>query len=192
MAVILSAADRRRIPWKNGGGEAEDIASHPPDADWITMEWRVSRAWITASGPFSVFPGIDRTFLVADGDGVELSPAGAPVRLDPDAPPFAFPGDVATDCRLLDGPVVALNVMTRRDGWRHRVTRRSVSGPQRLVATAPVTFAVVLRGEAALRSASAASALGPADALRLSSGEEIALDAGPGTVLAWIELAEVG
>ncbi|BBK39805.1 hypothetical protein STAQ_48830 [Allostella sp. ATCC 35155] len=192
MAGILRAAGRRRIPWKNGGGEAEDVAAHLPDADWITMEWRVSRAWITASGPFSVFPGIDRTFLVAEGDGVELSPAGAPVQLDQVAAPFSFPGDVATDCRLLAGPVVALNVMTRRERWRHRVTRRPVTGPERLAATAPVTLAVLLRGRAALPGVDADAVIEPADAIRLSPGETIALDAVPSTVLAWIELSEAG
>lgn len=192
MAGILRAAGRRRIPWKNGGGEAEDVAAHPPDADWITMEWRVSRAWITASGPFSVFPGIDRTFLVAEGDGVELSPAGVPVQLDRDAAPFSFPGDVATDCRLLAGPIVALNVMTRRERWRDRMTRRQVTGPERLAATASVTLAVLLRGRAALPGGGTDAVLGLADAIRMLPGEAITLDAVPSTVLAWIELSEVG
>ncbi len=53
MISLLRAGDRPRIPWKNGGGEAEDIATGPPGASWESMDWRVSRAWIAASGPFS-------------------------------------------------------------------------------------------------------------------------------------------
>ncbi|WP_374449373.1 HutD family protein [Stella sp.] len=184
--MILRAAGRRRIPWKNGGGEAEDIASGPPGADWSTMDWRISRAWIAASGPFSVFPGIDRTFLVTEGRGVELSPAGVPARLGPDAPPFAFAGDVATGCVLLDGPVIALNVMTARGRWRHRLERRPLAGRTSLAGTAPVTLAVLLRGAADLPGRDVR--LTAADAVRLLPDEAVPVDAAAGTVLAWVEL----
>ncbi len=186
MIRILRAADRRRIPWRNGGGEAEDIAVEPPGASWDGMAWRIGRAWIAASGPFSSFPGIDRTFLVVEGDGVELSPAGLPpVRLDPSQPPYRFPGDVATGCRLLGGPVVAFNVMSDRGAWRHTLVRRSWSGAMELAGTAGGTVAVLLRGTAAVRGAD--DRLGPLDALRLDGGDSVTLDAAVESSIALVE-----
>ena len=189
MTRILRAAGRRRIAWKNGGGQAEDIASEPPDASWEAMDWRVSRAWITASGPFSVFPGIDRTFLVVEG-GVELSPAGmAPARLTPSSPPYGFPGDVATGCRLLGGDAVAFNVMTTRGRWRHRVTCRPWSGMAAFGAAfgaaADVTLVTLLRGSAGVEGL-AGEDLRPLDAVWLPKGSDVRLAAGTGTALAAI------
>ncbi|BBK34747.1 hypothetical protein EDC65_2763 [Stella humosa] len=184
MIQILRAADRTPIPWKNGGGRAEDIASGPADATWDAMDWRVSRAWIEASGPFSVFGPIDRTFMVADGDGVELSPAGMPAaRLDMTSAPFSFPGDVATGCRLLGGPVIAFNLMTARGRWRHRLARRACSGPTELAGAATLSFAVLLQGAARM----GAEALALQDAVRLPRGEHVTLDAS-GATIAWVEL----
>ncbi|BBK45346.1 hypothetical protein STVA_53660 [Allostella vacuolata] len=188
MIEILRAADRHPIPWKNGGGQAEDIASAPPAASWDAMDWRVSRAWITASGPFSIFPGIDRTFLVADGDGVVLSPAGmAAAALDLSSPPFVFAGDVATGCRLAAGPTIAFNVMSARGRWHHRVTRHEPSGAFELAATAPGTLAVLLRGRARLQG-HGKPALAAGDAVRLSAGATLALAAEPHASIAWVEL----
>lgn len=183
MLRILRAADRRRIAWKNGGGEAEDIASAPADASWDAMDWRVSRAWIAASGPFSVFPGIDRTFLVVEGDGVELSPDGhPPVRLDPSSPPYAFPGDVATGCRLLGSPVTAFNVMSRRGRWRHDVARSALAGTTELPGAATATLAMVLRGAARLQAPDE-GVLAAADAVLLAAGRAASLEATDGTLV---------
>jgi environmental stress-induced protein Ves len=189
MISLLRAADRPRIPWKNGGGEAEDIATGPPGASWESMDWRVSRAWIAASGPFSVFPGIDRTFMVADGAGVELTPSGVAVRLGPASQPFPFPGDVATGCVLLDGPVVAFNVMSARGRWRHRLDRRRIAGETRLAGSATVSVAVLLEGTARMLRPQPCD-LGLQDAISLAPGDAVALDAGTGATIAWVELWE--
>lgn len=190
---ILRAAGRRRIAWKNGGGQAEDIATEPPDASWEAMDWRVSRAWITASGPFSIFPGIDRTFVVVEG-GVELSPAGmAPARLTPSSPPYGFPGDVATGCRLSGGDAVAFNVMTARGRWRHRVTCRPWSGIAAFEGAADLTLVTLLHGLAGLAGFEerAGEDLRPLDAVWLPKGSDVRLAAGTGTGTALAAIVEL-
>ncbi|MEU9110928.1 HutD family protein [Streptomyces sp. NPDC048483] len=113
---ILRADGRVAVPWSNGGGVTREIAAHPPGAGWDTFAWRVSLADVTRDGPYSPLPGIRRILTVIDGGGLELTVDGTP-RLLPDRfRPFAFPGGAATDSRLLDGPVVNLNVMVR-EGW---------------------------------------------------------------------------
>lgn len=103
-------------PWKNGGGSTREIASWPPGAGLDTFDWRVSIATIAASGPFSVFAGVDRTIMLLDGAGVWLHAPAASIehRLDRLHEPFAFSGDIALDCTVLGGASSDFNVMSRR------------------------------------------------------------------------------
>ncbi|UQX04370.1 HutD family protein [Streptomyces sp. RerS4] len=111
---ILRAAERAATPWKNGGGVTREIAAHPEGAGTVDFAWRVSLAEVAVDGPFSEFPGVDRTLTLAEGAGMDLTIAGEPRRLDERYVPRHFPGDRPTDCRLVDGPVVNFNVMYRR------------------------------------------------------------------------------
>ena len=66
----------RRMPWKNGAGETREIAVFPESASIDTFEWRVSTATVAQSGPFSLFPGVDRTLCVLSGAGFDLAVEG--------------------------------------------------------------------------------------------------------------------
>lgn len=126
---LLRAAGYRRMPWKNGGGETTEIAVFPSHAGLSDFGWRVSMAKVAGDGPFSIFPEIDRTLCVLEGNGIELSIAGkGVVRLDPASEPLAFPADVAINARLTDGAITDLNVMTRRGVASHRVSRIDIDG----------------------------------------------------------------
>jgi environmental stress-induced protein Ves len=124
---VLNPDRYRRMPWKNGRGETVEIAIFPPDADLETFEWRISSASVASDGPFSSFSGIDRTLCVLSGKGILLSVGtGKPQAIGPDTAPFSFPADAAAVARLIDGPIIDLNVMTRRAVWRHTVCRRKL------------------------------------------------------------------
>ncbi len=121
---ILRAADHRVMPWKNGGGSTTEIAIAPAGAGIDGFDWRISMAVVAADGPFSTFPGVDRTLAVLDGAGLALHGLpGGTARLTPSAEPFAFPADAAVAASLIDGPITDLNVMTRRGRFRSRVRR---------------------------------------------------------------------
>ena len=78
----FDTAELHATPWKNGGGTTRQVACWPPGAGSDDFDWRVSIATIAASGPFSTFPGIDRTIMLLDGPGVHLrSWCGATVLL---------------------------------------------------------------------------------------------------------------
>ncbi|MGR8011149.1 HutD/Ves family protein [Streptomyces hypolithicus] len=113
---VLRAAERPVAPWKHGGGVTREIAAWPDGAGTDGFEWRVSLADVTADGPFSTFPGVDRTLTVVEGAGMDLTVGGERHLVDARDTPRRFPGDVPTHGRLLDGPVVNLNAMHRRDG----------------------------------------------------------------------------
>ncbi len=129
---ILRARDHIRMPWKNGGGVTTQIAKYPPDATLDNFAWRVSMADVTSDGSFSQFAGVDRNLSVLEGDGMCLEIAGQPaITLTPATPPFAFPGDVVTAATLTGGPIVDLNVMTRRGHVTQRVERINLSCDER-------------------------------------------------------------
>ena len=69
---LIRSKSYRRMPWKNGGGETTEIAVSPQNASLEAFDWRVSMARVESDGPFSAFPGIDRTLAVLEGQGIEL------------------------------------------------------------------------------------------------------------------------
>ena len=92
------------------------------------FDWRVSMAEVASDGPFSLFPGIDRTLTVIEGEGMELMIEGRPsLIVGAGADPVVFPGDVPTSAKLQSGPIRDLNVMTRRGRFQHDVRRISTS-----------------------------------------------------------------
>ncbi|WP_438753376.1 HutD/Ves family protein [Pararhizobium sp. O133] len=160
---VLRARDYRRMPWKNGGGETTEIAVFPKNADLAGFGWRVSMATVASDGPFSVFPGIDRTLSILQGDGMELDIAGsAPVILTQASEPLAFPADAPTSARLISGTIVDLNIMTRRGVWTHQVERRIVEGQHHLDAEGGVTMLLSL-GNLRIESYGNAEELGRLD-----------------------------
>ena len=107
---IQRAVDRTPQPWKNGLGVQYEIMCDGslPD-DWT---WRLSTADITQDVPFSIFPGVNREFCVADGNGVVLAINGVEHRCEPGSI-TKFRGDDEVYAALIDGPMKALNLMVR-------------------------------------------------------------------------------
>jgi environmental stress-induced protein Ves len=139
------------MPWKNGLGFTREIAIDPPGASMSDagFRWRLSIATVDQSGPFSSFPGIDRTIMVIDGKGMELTVAGqAPHRLDRCFLPFSFPGDAATECKLIDGPIRDFNLMVNRKILSARTTVCRWSDPIRLAIDVPIAMLHLLEGDA--------------------------------------------
>jgi environmental stress-induced protein Ves len=112
---LLTPADYRRMPWRNGGGRTTEIASYPPGAALDAFDWRISIADVVKDGPFSRFAGIDRTIVLIAGAGMRLDGDGHSVLLTGLYEPYAFRGDDAVDCTLVDGPVRVFNLMLRRN-----------------------------------------------------------------------------
>ncbi|RZL63467.1 MAG: HutD family protein [Variovorax sp.] len=120
-------------PWKNGGGSTREVACWPPGASLDAFDWRVSIATIAASGPFSVFPGVDRTIMLLEGDGVRLQSARFDHSLGTPHKPFAFDGEAAVDCSLRGGASTDFNLMVRRA--RGAATLRVLNDAQTLEAS---------------------------------------------------------
>jgi hypothetical protein len=104
--------------WKNGSGETREIASCPsPDAPFL---WRASIATLSADGPFSLFPGVDRVITLLEG---------APLWLRGDEvnhclkrwQPWAFAGEWTLRSEGISGEGLDFNIMTQRGRAASRV-----------------------------------------------------------------------
>ncbi|MFG2781781.1 HutD family protein [Streptomyces prunicolor] len=182
MIRSLPASARTAVPWKNGGGVTREIAAWPEGAGMDDFAWRVSLAEVAADGPFSDFPDVDRTLTVVEGAGMDLTVGGARWLVNTRYEPRDFRGDVPTDCRLLDGPVVNLNVMWRRGAGPAAASPAGSTAGSTAGSAAP-TVAVV-RGRLPLRTdvlvvvldgtaEVAGLTLGPYDAVQLGAEDAV-------------------
>ncbi|MGO6881513.1 HutD/Ves family protein [Rhizobium ruizarguesonis] len=163
---ILRAGDHKRMPWKNGKGETVEIAVFPSDASINDFDWRISMAAVAEDGPFSIFPGIDRTLAILDGNGMVLDVAGnSPVLLTTASDPLAFPADVPVAARLEDGAITDLNVMTRRNGLTHTLIRIDVDGSKAVPLPPSTCLLLCHRGALSFRRNGETGALAAGDAL---------------------------
>lgn len=117
----LTSDDVRRLPWKNGRGVTEEIALWPPGSAFERGEfdWRISKALVDESGPFSSFPGFDRILVVTDGEGFVLTHGDRAPRVRVRRfEPYLFSGDWPTSAELQSGSVADFNVLLRRGSFR--------------------------------------------------------------------------
>jgi uncharacterized protein len=112
----LSSGEYKRTPWKNGGGITTELAISPQNADLSDFVWRVSIAEVEADGPFSLFPGSDRTIMLIEGNGMILDAGGyGSIALLEPFRPQSFSGDWPVFGKLVSGRVRDFNLIVRRD-----------------------------------------------------------------------------
>ncbi|BDU73910.1 HutD/Ves family protein [Mesoterricola silvestris] len=174
----LGPADYRAMPWKDGGGSTTELLIHPPGASLAgDFLWRISMADVPASGPFSRFPGVDRSLMVLSG-ALELDHGEHGTQLlEGPLRPVAFSGDWATSGRLLGGPCRDFNVLSARGRARHRLSVLAAPAP---LPRAQVLVVVCLEGTLEI----AGQVLGPLDLLEWEGGGEARGDG----VMAVVEL----
>lgn len=173
---IIRASDCRVTPWKNGGGTTTEIAAHPRGASLDDFDWRVSMAHVGTDGPFSSFPGIDRTLSVLTGNGIALAFGdGETMRLEQSSAPCSFAADRVVEGKLVDGPIDDLNVMTRRGRWLHRVERLTDPGPIDLAVSSGLLMLVARTDGWTIAASHGLDTIGIGDSALLEPGEAVTL-----------------
>jgi environmental stress-induced protein Ves len=105
----------RWMPWRNGGGRTAEIHV---EGDAAAPNSRLSLAIIEKDGPFSAWPGVDRTLVWLDGGRLELDINGERRCLERLGERTEFTGENSVDARVVQRTTV-LNLMVRRaSGWR--------------------------------------------------------------------------
>lgn len=166
---LLPAANHADMAWRNGLGRTAEIARHPATGDGF--DWRLSIATIGADGPFSAFPGCDRTLVPIEGGGLALDFADGRTLSGGLFEPIRFPGDPPCHGRLLGAVRTRdLNAITRRDAASHDV---AVAGaPCRVAHDGGILFVVALAGAIAVSGGAGSWDLAPGDALRVDGGHD--------------------
>lgn len=137
----FTATDYRTTPWKNGGGTTTQLAAWPEGAGLDAFDWRISSAQVAAAGPFSLFPGVDRSLTVLQGHGLKLDFDGTrAVTLTCADQPLTFRGEQQVYAALLDGPITDFNVMTRRSRCTHTLDVLRLHGALRYTRQADLMF----------------------------------------------------
>jgi environmental stress-induced protein Ves len=163
------------MPWLNGGGETLELSKYPEDAGFSDFVWRLSAAQVLKDGAFSHFTGIDRSLIVTSGSGLIIkSPGSLPMTVTAADEPWEFSGELAVEAILIDGPVEDLNVMTRRDLFRHKMEVKRISTESEVVSQGGGVSIISLRD----RSGSYETALGRRESLE--SEDFILLEDGEG------------
>ena len=135
---ILRHRDRVATPWANGGGITYEIARWPEEPG--DFDWRLSIAEVATEGPFSDYPGIDRTLVLLSGQ-MRLSIDGVLSDMA-HSESIAFPGESKVSAQLPCGPTMDFNVMSRRGRITAEV--KVVAGPEVRVVPEPGSWGVAL------------------------------------------------
>ena len=115
MIKKLTTNDFKSVPWKNGGGNTCEIYQLTDPANPTNFLLRFSLATISQSGPFSLFPHIDRTIILLNGDGIMMEFSdGHKKQLNIKYSPFNFSGEAAVNAILLNRQCEDFNVMVDR------------------------------------------------------------------------------
>ena len=147
MTRLIQYASLRPTPWKNGGGATTELAIWPAGAGLDDFDWRASLAAIAEDGPFSPYPGIDRSLALVAGDGLLLDFGDERIVLSPSEPLVEFAGEAAVHATVQGQHTLDFNIMTRRGRCRHRVEPLLVRGAAELKRRSGTTLVFLADGE---------------------------------------------
>ncbi len=189
---VVRVEERVVTAWKNGRGWTTTLAISPPSANLESFDWRISIAGTDQGGPFSSFPGIDRTLLLLAGR-VRLSIGNqGPVILDPESPPVVFAGDFLTVAELLGDAIVDFNVMTRRSRFTQSVIRKTIAVSESFESSSANTV-LALNGAVNVQTGDAESTINPGDiAVIYGDSGKVRITPGGISVIIWVTITAVG
>jgi hypothetical protein len=122
---VVRFTELTAVPWRNGGGITREVVS-AGGSGAQGFDWRISIADVNEPGPFSTFPGVERTITVVGGEGMDLVIDGVQHLLGLHEP-LSFDGASRAWGSPLAGPVRDLNVMTSNDRLSATVAIRDLS-----------------------------------------------------------------
>jgi uncharacterized protein len=178
VALILRAAERRPVRWKNGGGTTREVIVQPAGSDFESFDWRVSLAEVRIAGPFSAFNGVDRHMAILTGR-LELTLPDRTVTLDASSAPLSFAGELAVHAAPREAAATDVNLMVRRGRCAGRLSSHMVVAPIRLRPGCGTTLVIAVSALSLRMGDAPVEEVGALDAVLLENGREytIAADA---------------
>lgn len=114
MPTLLTASHFKEMAWKNGGGKTSELYKIPHPENSELFVFRLSKAHVSSSGPFSLFPGIERSLILLSGEGFTLLGPETDTVLSRPLQLVSFRGEAPIDCSLIKGPCHDFNIMIDR------------------------------------------------------------------------------
>lgn len=111
--ILFTKKNFKEMLWSNGRGKTLELYSLQ-----TPFVFRLSVATVEQNGPFSIYPMIDRTLILIDGDGFILNDK----LLNKQFSPISFQGEEKIDCSLINGTCKDFNVMVDRR-WGRCITQ---------------------------------------------------------------------
>jgi environmental stress-induced protein Ves len=150
--------------WRNGQGISWEIASHKIEGA-ADFSWRFAKARIDNDVPFSIYPGMDRIFMMIEGGGMNLDfEGGSILQVHQAFVPHAFPCDVPLFCKLLSGPSLDLNLFTVRRTYKAECSVLELNGMEQIDLHNAEAVFYALEGSCVVSSHHGAVQLRPGDA----------------------------
>jgi environmental stress-induced protein Ves len=146
--------------WKNGGGETIQLAIYPTDSSFEeeNFHWRVNRARIKKSGPFSEYKRFRRGLIQLSGGPIRLG--GQKLKL---FEPFLFAGDKPIHCEVTGDEAIDINVLVNPAWGEFKMTSYQLEKGKKLARYADFVGYYCHEGEMEV------------DGTKVSSGEFIVL-----------------
>ncbi len=167
----IPVTTHRIMPWKNGGGSTTEIWIDPPYSNVNeAFLWRISLAQIKTSGPFSSFPGFDRTIVQLSGAPMHLYHQRLSQHTLTPFTPYSFQGEWATECSLDGDKAEDFNVMVQREKIRAQVSCHHLSSQYSMDGSA-LLFIWLWRGFCNLEIGNQNSCLGPGEGLLVEQAQ---------------------
>ncbi len=181
MIEYLPAASYRRERWKSDGGWTREIIRFPGEGEW---HWRASIAEIGSDAAFSRFPGCEREIVLLAGQGMDLDLDRDPsVRLEPPYGRLRFSGDCAVNARLVEGPVIAFNLIWLRGVVETQLLHRPIVGAMLFFGEPGLHWLLyVLAGQ--VRTPAGVLDTGDAAMLAIEPGQRLVIEGGGELLLA--------
>jgi environmental stress-induced protein Ves len=183
MITYLPKANYQTMPWKNGKGFTSQIALGPEGAVFPNhFSWRVSSAQVNSNDPFSNFDGCDRLLMVTQGAGLSLNGNHlVPLQV------ISFAGETVIQAELLEGPVVDLGVIFKRDSVRAGMQVLNLSDESDLRLEGDIHFVYCLRGRLNILG----HEIHAEDSVRIESVSEVKLDGLNHSVYVLISISKI-
>jgi len=128
MLNVISPAQFKQIPWKNGQGTTTELAIN--EGGTLTdFNWRLSIASVKADGNFSDFSGYWRNLVLISGGGIalqhSLNDKNKTDHLTELLQVSSFDGGSKTQGKLLSGHINDFNIMTKTESYKAEVSTYS-------------------------------------------------------------------
>ena len=197
-ALMRIARFGKVVPWGNGLGSSREVEAefeHGLAAvAGPVLSWRLATTTIANSCPFSHYLGYDRTIILLHGNGFELNWGQREAKtIDRFGQMIDFPGDPATICRLLDGPVDVLNVMAMRSRIAYAVKFETLDRNSIVELTGPALKVIYcVGGELRVRTKGTSTlSVRAGEALRINVGQPTPFSITSGALYSALAVLEI-